>query len=148
MSSKPEFCFITDKKQKRKMVAEFSKFFHNRSLSKRDIDILADKIAENAFVLAAVAGSENIGFVGYYCNDTESLAAYLSVVIMNPRYRGMGTGTAMLKEVFRDCAERGYKTVRLEVDNENTGAIKLYKTLGFRKEKESSDNSAFYCMTL
>lgn len=148
MSQKPKFCLITDRNQKRKMVEEFSKFFHNRNLSKRDIDNLADKIAQNAFVMAAVAGSENIGFVGYYCNDTKTLTAYLSVVIMNPRYRGMGTGTAMLKEVLKDCADRGYKTVRLEVDNENTGAIKLYKTLGFRKEKESSDNSAFYCMTL
>ena len=54
----------------------------------------------------------------------------------------------MVENVIADCRENGFKTLRLEVDNGNTAAIQMYAKLGFRKEKESANNSSFYCLTL
>ncbi|MBR1731595.1 MAG: GNAT family N-acetyltransferase, partial [Ruminococcus sp.] len=71
-----------------------------------------------------------------------------TLVALDTEYQGRGLGTLMIKKVVDDCADNGYKKIRLEVDNSNIKAVKLYEKLGFRKEKETSDNTAFYCLTL
>ncbi|UCH58617.1 MAG: GNAT family N-acetyltransferase [Anaerolineales bacterium] len=48
-----------------------------------------------------------------------------------PKYRDQGIGTKLIKEVM-DQAEQLQKPVRLYVEKDNKGAMRLYQRLGFR----------------
>lgn len=147
MNNQPKFCFVNDKEAKKNTVKDFSKFFFN-ICDESSVLQLAEKIAGHATVLTAVVDGENAGMTGYYCNDTQSKKAYITVVVIKPDFRGMGIGTAMIKRVISDCADRGFKTVRLEVNRDNQRAIHMYTKLGFRKVEETSNNSFYYELTL
>jgi ribosomal protein S18 acetylase RimI-like enzyme len=47
-------------------------------------------------------------------------------------FRGLGLGCALLLRALEGFAERGAKRAFLEVTAANTGAVKLYRRLGFR----------------
>jgi ribosomal protein S18 acetylase RimI-like enzyme len=45
--------------------------------------------------------------------------------------RGSGVGTRLLEQLKRLAAEEGYRAIRLDVIDTNTGALRLYLRLGF-----------------
>ncbi len=49
-----------------------------------------------------------------------------------PEYQGRGIGTALLDKIESGIRERGYSTARLDTHARNSGAIRLYKRLGYR----------------
>ncbi|HEX4600948.1 MAG TPA: ribosomal protein S18-alanine N-acetyltransferase [Gemmatimonadales bacterium] len=50
-----------------------------------------------------------------------------------PGHRRRGVGRALVEAMLARCGERGVTTVYLEVRESNTGARRLYDTLGFRE---------------
>lgn len=50
-----------------------------------------------------------------------------------PAYRGRGIARELLGSAERAGAARGLEAVRLEVDVNNTGAIRLYESLGYAR---------------
>jgi ribosomal protein S18 acetylase RimI-like enzyme len=54
---------------------------------------------------------------------------------ITPRHRGLGLGTVLLHQALCGFQEAGLKRAYLEVTAQNTGAIRLYERLGFRKAK-------------
>ncbi|MGJ8557923.1 MAG: GNAT family N-acetyltransferase [Sulfitobacter geojensis] len=59
------------------------------------------------------------------------LDAILDELYVRPGVRGRGIATESLIALPRALAEGGLRAVHLEVDSENTAAIKLYKRAGF-----------------
>ena len=56
---------------------------------------------------------------------------WVEEIYVLPEYRGLGTGKeffAFLKETYKNKVRR----LRLEVEEENEGAVRLYKSLGFK----------------
>jgi ribosomal-protein-alanine N-acetyltransferase len=49
--------------------------------------------------------------------------------------RRLGVGRALLKELVSRLEGEGARTIRLEVDLRNTGAIRFYEALGFRETR-------------
>lgn len=147
MNNRLTFCPVDDKESKKKTVIDFSEFFFNK-MSASQVTRLAEKIADYGELLTAVADGKNAGMTGYYRNDTQSKTAYITVVVVKPDFRGMGIGLAMIKKVIEDCTDKGFKTIRLEVDKHNQGAIHLYTKLGFINTEEKSENSYYYELTL
>lgn len=49
-----------------------------------------------------------------------------------PEHRGQGLGRALVLQALRGFQQRGLKRVYLEATAENTPAIELYRTIGFR----------------
>ncbi len=100
---------------------------------------------ENTFA-AIIAGTPSLkGYIieqngapaGYgtallsYSNELGGLLAGWDEIYIKPQYRGRGLGTAFIEQMereFRDTV-RGY---RLEVENENAGAMALYRRLGYK----------------
>ena len=142
------FCFINDKEEKKRTVASFAYCFYNQSRGEQELAQLAEKIAAYAELLAVNVGSETAGYTAYYRNDKTSGTAYITAIVLGKAYRGIGLGTQMLKRVIEDCRLNGFTSLRLEVDNANLAAVNLYTKLGFRKEKEASGSSSYYCLTL
>lgn len=52
-----------------------------------------------------------------------------------PEYRGLGLGRALVLQALEGFYQAGLKKAYLEVTAENDSAVRLYRTVGFRKSK-------------
>ena len=88
------------------------------------------------YVLAAVRGTRL---------DIDSVA-------VDPRFRGKGIATALLKRAIATARRRGFTAVSLSVRRDNEAAIHLYRKLGFapvrRIENYYEDGAPAWRMTL
>ncbi len=55
------------------------------------------------------------------------------------RFQRKGFGTFLFKEFFKWCKNQGIRRVFLEVQEDNKGAIKFYKNLGFEEIGKRKD---------
>lgn len=70
---------------------------------------------------------------GHIDDDMPSLA-----ISVRKEYRGLGIGTALLKELLADLKADGYAKVSLSVQKENY-AVKMYEKAGFQVLKETGE---------
>ena len=59
--------------------------------------------------------------------------AILSIAVLK-EHRRFGLGEKMMNSGIEWCRSRGIEKLNLEVFSTNTGAIELYRKLGFREE--------------
>ncbi|QHS59184.1 GNAT family N-acetyltransferase [Chitinophaga agri] len=59
--------------------------------------------------------------------------AHLGFMFVVPEYRGKGLNQQLIAELKKWILSKGVKEVRLEVYEENTGAVKAYEKAGFSK---------------
>ena len=57
---------------------------------------------------------------------------YINMLAAYPGYRNRGVGTRLMDMVDRLAAEAGCTTVSVEVFEQNEGALRLYRRLGYR----------------
>ena len=76
---------------------------------------------------------------GHIDNETPSFA-----ISVHEDYRGLGIGTALMKEMLRILRFRGYKQASLAVQKENY-AIKLYQKIGFVIVNENEEEYIMLC---
>ena len=92
---------------------------------------LFDKRA--AEVMFAAADGKEVGFALYFQNFSTFLGRagmYLEDIFVLPEYRGRGIGTAMLGELAKICAERGYGRFEFACLDWNAPSIEFYRALG------------------
>lgn len=83
------------------------------------------------------------GFVSFYGNDTENKTIYLTIIAIHPAFQRQGFGTAVINYLEQFGKEKGMRRIKLEVDKENTGAIRFYRKTGFQITEEASGESFF-----
>lgn len=76
---------------------------------------------------------------GHIDNETPSLA-----ISLYKEYRGLGIGTAMMKEILNLLKSHGYSQVSLSVQKANY-ATKMYQTVGFEIVKENEEEYLMIC---
>lgn len=76
---------------------------------------------------------------GHIDNDTPSLA-----ISVYADYRGLGIGTALLKEMLCILKEKGYKQASLAVQKANY-AVRMYKKTGFEVVDENAEEYIMLC---
>ena len=76
---------------------------------------------------------------GHIDNDTPSFA-----ISLYKDYRGLGIGTALMKEMLRILKDRGYKQASLAVQKANY-AVKMYQKIGFEIVDESGEEYIMLC---
>jgi GNAT superfamily N-acetyltransferase len=86
-------------------------------------------------VFAHVAEHENqvVGFALWFLNYstwTGRHGIYLEDLFVDKQMRGHGYGKALLTELARLCAERGYRRLEWAVLDWNTPSIEFYRSLG------------------
>jgi ribosomal protein S18 acetylase RimI-like enzyme len=73
-----------------------------------------------------------------YCGTIQGVAepdglGCIQNVGVAPEHRGLGLGTMLVVRALEGFRQAGLDRVRLEVTAENTGAVRLYQRMGFRK---------------
>lgn len=67
---------------------------------------------------------------------------------VHPKFQNKGLGTNLLKYAIFKIKKKGYENVSLEVDKDNTKALKLYKKFGFEIVEKYRENykSRYYML--
>ena len=119
---------------------------HQDCFFDHDVDrkSLAEKISNNGHFVVALSNEETAGFVGFYANDSTGKTAFLSTIVVDQAYQGLGIGRLLVQECLKVSTERGMKKCRLEVDKRNQRAIRFYERLGFARINEASKQTDFY----
>lgn len=102
--------------------------------------------SENAFIQelsssstyfrVAMINSEVVGYIGMYCVCREG---YITNLAVKEEFRGQGIATSILKECISYAIKKNFELLSLEVRVSNTAAIRLYTSMGFRKEGRRKD---------
>jgi len=61
---------------------------------------------------------------------------YINMLATYPRYRGRGVGRGLMVVVEGLATAAGCQTIAVEVFEQNAGALRLYRTLGYRVAEE------------
>ena len=88
------------------------------------------------------------GLIAAYCNDRATNVAYISHVGISNRYRNKGLGASLLKYSIESIKSLAFKTIKLEVDAQNTIALKIYAQAGFTVDKTNDENKDNISLTL
>jgi len=58
--------------------------------------------------------------------------AYLHSFRVRPEFQGRGLGSAIMNHIEKDLISRGFRELTLNVAEENEGALRLYRRLGYQ----------------
>ncbi|MDR3387426.1 MAG: GNAT family N-acetyltransferase [Rudaea sp.] len=89
-------------------------------------------LSPTAAVLAAVDGSGLLGKAVVFFRAHSDIARLYSIAVGH-RARGRGLGEALLAAAERMARDCGCSRMRLEVRQDNAGAIRLYERQGYRR---------------
>lgn len=87
--------------------------------------------AESAACRLVHVGSEFAGYFILLFRRGTRVARLYSIAV-DSRHRGQGLAEALMRDAERIAERRGSATLRLEVREDNTAAISLYRRLGYR----------------
>jgi ribosomal protein S18 acetylase RimI-like enzyme len=103
----------------------------NQFVEDVDLDAYLAKLGDKAEILSDSTDGRCRGFVAFYCNDLATKQAYITLVLVDPRDRGLGIGRALVACVLDLARRRGFASCRLEVARRNGIAHAMYLSLGF-----------------
>lgn len=89
------------------------------------------KLSTNAIVIEGRLENESIAFAAIYNNDKYSLTGYIALIGVKKEFRGKAYGMKLLNYCLEQMKHSGMKQVKLEVDDDNTCAIRFYQQNGF-----------------
>ncbi len=118
-----------------RFLADMDEFFVPRIDSQVSYADFANKLIEYGYLLAAVCESTIVGLVGFYCNDNNKGAAYISYLAVDSAFQGKGIAKALLGRALYLSKENGMTTCMVKTNNENSTSISLYKAIGFEVSK-------------
>ncbi len=114
---------------------ELQVYIANFGKKKDDIGLVAE-VAEKVVGAVWVRIMNDYGHID---DDTPSFA-----ISLYPDYRGLGIGTALMKEMLRTLKDRGYKQASLAVQKANY-AVRMYQNVGFETVDENEEEYIMLC---
>jgi GNAT superfamily N-acetyltransferase len=100
-----------------------------------EADLLRDGFGPNPFFFCLIAEHDDrlAGFALYFFNYSTWLGRpglYLEDIFVQPEFRGLGIGKALLQQVAAIAVERNCPRLQWEVLDWNTPAIDFYRAMG------------------
>jgi GNAT superfamily N-acetyltransferase len=97
--------------------------------------LLRDGFGPNPYFqcLMAETNGKSAGFALYFFNYSTWMGRpgiYLEDLFVEPEFRGLGIGKALLKRVAEVAVEKGFARMQWEVLDWNTPAIDFYRAMG------------------
>ncbi|EGT5654424.1 MULTISPECIES: GNAT family N-acetyltransferase [Citrobacter] len=103
------------------------------------IDDYITKLLTSAQVLAIYESNKIIGVICFYCNDINSLTAYISLIVVDVDSKQKGIGGDLISSAILISKRKGFKFCRLEVNKDNIAAISFYGKNEFSVISEHAD---------
>ena len=102
-------------------------------LSQRiDLKVYSEKLAQYATNFEAWSDHKTlVGLISVYMNDYEKKTAYITSVSVCTKFTGRGIAKSLMAECINKARQIGFLQIKLEVNEFNTPAIKLYSAFGF-----------------
>lgn len=99
---------------------------------KTNLSILSNKLIQRADIFAKRVNGNLAGVaIGYITNSTTNIS-FLSIVAVKKEYRGLGISKEIISQYLKTVKEKETFTgVEVYTKEENTVAVKTYKSLGF-----------------
>ncbi|MGQ9529832.1 MAG: ribosomal protein S18-alanine N-acetyltransferase [Candidatus Bathycorpusculaceae bacterium] len=106
--------------------------FEKDAFSKQQIaNLLTDY---NCISLVAKINDRIAGFIiGMIQIERASLIGHILTIDVSPLYRRRGIAKRLLQEIEKIFMEKGVKSCRLEVREDNIAALRLYQKLGYKR---------------
>jgi ribosomal protein S18 acetylase RimI-like enzyme len=101
-------------------------------LIKIDIDEYLEKLFSFAKIISVISKGNLAGFIAYYQNDPQKIAAYLSMILVEKNTQSKGIGKQLINCAISDVIAHGFSYFRLEVLKNNAKAIAFYEKFGFK----------------
>lgn len=118
------------------------------SLADDELQEWLDKIITKGVPLGIIVNGEIIAFLLLYCNNTETLEAYICNVYVDDTYRGKKLSMRLVEESINICKDRRFKCINLDVSETNIPARKVYEYCGFiESNKYLKDSEKYLRMT-
>lgn len=106
--------------------------FDQEAFTKQQISYLLKDY--NTIALVARINNEIAGFIIAQVEiDSNRLFGHIITINVSIAYRRKGIGTRMLREIEQILKQKGITECQLEVREDNSGALKLYRTNGYQK---------------
>jgi ribosomal protein S18 acetylase RimI-like enzyme len=105
--------------------------FIPRLSARVDIPDYAQKIATKAMRFEAWSGTALVGMVAAYCNDRDTLCAYITSVSVLEEWAGQGIALRLLNQCIAHARTIGLRQIGLQVGTDNVRARGLYARAGF-----------------
>ena len=96
-------------------------------------------VAEDDDKVVGAAWTRIMNDYGHVDDETPSFA-----ISLFSRYRGLGFGTEMMKEMLRVLKDHGYKRASLAVQKANY-AVRMYEKVGFKTVDENEEEYIMVC---
>ncbi len=91
-----------------------------------------------------LAGSDGVAQLRYRLSVwTAAPDCWLEDLFVRESARGRGLGRALVEAAFERARARGCRRIELDTNDTNTGAIRLYESLGFSLEPKPPGRSIF-----
>ena len=130
--------YLQNKATKNEIVEHLKKCDANfvPPLSQRvELNEYGTKIFNNAERFEAWSKETLVGMVAAYCNDPEHRLGYITSVSVLDELKGQGIVSRLMEECIGFVKSAGCQQLGLEVERDNTDAIRLYVKKGFVSDK-------------
>jgi len=109
-----------------------SECFDQEAFTKQQLaHLLADY---NSVGLIAKENGEIVGFIiGMVYIERNAFTGHILTIDVSPAHRRHGIAQKLLQTIEQIFKEKGVKTCKLEVREDNIAALKLYQKLGYKK---------------
>lgn len=97
-----------------------------------NVEEYIDKILVNADFLCLHTSDKCLGFVAYYCKDSTTPDAFITLFVLAPEVRGSGLAASLLNGVTAQSRQHDCSLLKLWVHKNNAGALRFYHRQGFR----------------
>ena len=97
------------------------------------------KIYDNATRFEAWHNKNLIGLISAYYNDNSLKKGFINHVAIDDSFKSKGISKILMKKCFNYGYKNDFKTISLEVAQNNKIAINLYENFGFKKYSQTSE---------
>ena len=106
-----------------------------------DLDQYLAKLGRQSEIVSLTDGDRCRGFIAFYCNNTTTRRAYITLMVVSPSDRRTGLGRALVMSVLSIAQGRAFRSCGLEIANRNSGSLALFLSMGFTITERRASSS-------
>lgn len=134
---------VKDKEIIKELLLFFDPIFPHLREKITSYDEYADKLSSCANVIVCKVRNEIAGILVYYANDLINKTAYISLIGVCAKWQGKAISSALLGYCIRESLLQKMHFIKLEVDLDNSRAIRFYLKNGFEKCDNNGEYSIY-----